>query len=437
VVDSRIRKTTVGVVPLVPRPWAERVPDVPDPVIRERLGKLAAAMDARTERLAAHVTETAPAWAVQAAGPVPEDPMERLEWQHRIAPVAAYRELYGWEHPTEPIGPEPAGGLAPEKRAAWHGAFAALGPAQGLDLRGEPDARLHLMRGTYGSITRDAPRFVGRELRWIRTANRDSGLRAVRHEAEAKAARERGDDAAAERHAERAAAALALTERGRLIEAQMAAQDEAYREHERGVQHDLHLARAADTELRRRYPGVNLPPLRSAEPAPPSAAERAELLYPERVRVPERAEAQQTAQAHGLPAAEAFGRWLDRTKPAQEAEERPEAGKEPEKEPEADREGSWWDPPKWVEDSAQRAREAQEKLADRESVRIPDADPEGDVDPEAGDVGSAWPGVTEPERDAILQPAKPEIQPAPEIAAQRAEPERAYAAPAADREAGE
>ena len=295
------------------------------------------------------------------------------------------------------------------------------------------------MRGTYGSITRDAPRFVGRELRWIRTANRDSGLRAVRHEAEAKAARERGDDAAAERHAERAAAALALTERGRLIEAQLAAQDEAYREYESGVQHDLHRARAADTELRRRYPGVNLPPLRSAEPAPPSAAERAELLYPERVRVPERAEAQQTAQAqaHGLPAAEAFGRWLDRTKPAQEAEERPEAGKEPEKEPEADREGSWWDPPKWVEDSAQRAREAQEKLADRESVRIPDADPEGDIDPEAGDVGSAWPGVTEPERDAILQPAKPEIQPAPEIAAQRAEPERAYAAPAADREAGE
>ena len=478
VVDSRIRKTTAGVVPLVPRPWAERVPDVPDPVIREHLGKLAAAMDARTERLAAHVTETAPAWAVQAAGPVPEDPMERLEWQHRIAPVAAYREFYGWEHPTEPIGPEPAGDLAPEKRAAWHGAFAALGPAQGLDLRGEPDARLHLMRGTYGSITRDAPRFVGRELRWIRTANRDSGLRAVRHEAEAKAARERGDDDAAERHAERAAAALALTERGRLIEAQMAAQDEAYREYERGVQHDLHLARAADTELRRRYPGVSLPPLRSAEPAPPSAAERAELLYPERVRVPERADAQQTAQAqaHGLvagpaetfgrwldgkqpepepepehghgddapprpgtehPAAEAFGRWLDRTKPAQEAEERPKAGKEPEKEPEADREGSWWDPPKWVEDSAQRAREAQEKLADRESVKIPDADPEGSINPEAGDIGSAWPGMAEPERDAILQPAKPEIEPSPEIADRVAEPEHAYTAPVAGREAGE
>ena len=157
----------------------------------------------------------------------------------------------------------------------------------------------------------------------------------------------------------------------------------------------------------------------------------------------------------------AFGRYLDRTKPAaeQEAEaeeqpeagpereaepepeERPETGKEPEpepeKEPEGEREGSWWDPPKWLEDSAQRAREAQEKLADRESVKIPDADPEGDIDPEAGDVGSAWPGMAEPERDAILQPAKPEIEPTPEIDGRDAEPEHAYTAPEADREAGE
>src|SRR5439155_13955013 len=170
----------------------------------------------------------------------------------------------------------------------------------------------------------------------------------------------------------------------------LAAQDEAYREYERGVQHDLHRARAADTELRRRYPGVSLPPLRSAEPAPPSAAERAELLYPERARAPERADAQPTAQAqaHGLPAeaAQALGRWLDgkqpEPEPEQEADAEPEAEPEErpegEKEPEGGREGSWWDPPKWVQDSAQRAREAQEKLADRESVKIPDADPEGE-----------------------------------------------------------
>jgi hypothetical protein len=90
-----------------------------------------------------------------------------------------------------------------------------------------------------------------------------------------------------------------------------------------------------------------------------------------------------------------------------------------------------------VLDSGGRARAASEKLADRKTVKVPEACPEGGIDPEAGDVGSAWPGLAEPERDAILQPAKPEIQPAPEIAARRAEPERAYAAPLADREAGE
>jgi hypothetical protein len=506
VVDSRIRKTIAGTVPLVPRPWAERVPDVPDPVIREHLLKLAAAMDGRTERLAAHVTETAPAWAVQAAGPVPEDPMERLEWQHRIAPVAAYRELYGWEHPAEPIGPEPAGDLAPEKRAAWHGAFAALGPAEGLDLRGEPDARLHLMRGTYGSITRDAPRFVGRELRFIRTANRDSALRAVRHEAEAKAASNRGDTAAAERHAERAAAATALTERGRAVEAQLAAQDGVYREYEQAHQFDLHRARAADTELRRRYPGVKLPPLRSAEPAPPDKAERAELLHPHAGRqagpqatagaqgtaaapaaagpaaepaakaAPERGEAEDwgtglleriaAIRAETAPGREAgqaapapreptprhtgytagwAARVLGLAQPVQASASQtvrtpgPEIGAEAAPAPaagEAPAAGNE-EIPQWVLDSGGRARVASEKLADRTTVRVPEPGTEGGIDPEGGDVGSAWPGVAEPERDAILQPAKPEIQPAAEIAARRAEPERAYATRLADREAGE
>jgi len=70
-------------------------------------------------------------------------------------------------------------------------------------------------------------------------------------------------------------------------------------------------------------------------------------------------------------------------------------------------------------------------------VKIPDADPEGDIDPEAGDVGSAWPGMAEPERDAILQLAKPEIQPAPEMADRNAEPERPLAEAAADREAAD
>ena len=76
-------------------------------------------------------------------GPLPEDPLDRLEWERRASDVATYRELFGYEDPSEPIGPEPSGD-APEKRAAWHAAFAALGPVDGVDVRREPDGRLLL-----------------------------------------------------------------------------------------------------------------------------------------------------------------------------------------------------------------------------------------------------------------------------------------------------
>jgi hypothetical protein len=39
----------------------------------------------------------------------------------------------------------------------------------------------------------------------------------------------------------------------------------------------VHLAVAANAELRRRHPGQYLAPLRSAEPAPATSAQRAEL----------------------------------------------------------------------------------------------------------------------------------------------------------------
>ena len=74
--------------------------------------------------------------------------------------------------PTEPIGPEPTGD-SPEKRAAWHAAFAALGPVDGVDLRSLPDGSLLHMRGTYATETAWAPRHVGRELRQIRVSADD------------------------------------------------------------------------------------------------------------------------------------------------------------------------------------------------------------------------------------------------------------------------
>jgi hypothetical protein len=55
--------------------------------------------------------------------------------------------MYGYDHPGDPIGPEPSH-QAPDQRAAWHEAFAALGPVSEPGVRAMPDGRLWLLRDT-------------------------------------------------------------------------------------------------------------------------------------------------------------------------------------------------------------------------------------------------------------------------------------------------
>src|SRR5205085_10001186 len=136
-------------------------------------------------------------WALNALGPVPAHPAARLEWQKRAAAIGAWRELSGYNHPDDPIGPEPVA-AAPDVRAAWHEALAALGPADGPDVRGMPDGMLAHLRDTYPIETAWAPQYVGDELRQVRAAAWDARLAAVRAAAEAEAAHRRGqyEDAA-------------------------------------------------------------------------------------------------------------------------------------------------------------------------------------------------------------------------------------------------
>jgi hypothetical protein len=64
----------------------------------------------------------------------------------------------------------------------------------------------------------------------------------------------------------------------------------------------------------------------------------------------------------------------------------------------------------WVSRLA-RARPAfREQLADRQSIRVPDPDPE------YGDHGLAWPALGLRSRDAIMQPPAPEMPAAPGLA---------------------
>ena len=367
VIDSRIREQIGSLVPQRPGPWAERVPEIEDSARQEYVTALAEAMDQRTERLGEFTAEAPPIWAARALGPVPDEPLARLDWERRAADVASYREMFGYDHPSEPIGPEPVN--SPEARAAWHAAFAALGPVDDVDLAKATDGRLLNMRNSYEAETAWAPRYVGDELRQVRISAADAARDATLADAEARAARERGDDETAGLHEANARSQRAMEAAYRGHEALFAKTMEARAEWERNTERPRHLAIAANSEYRRRNPDAKLPPIKSAEPPKPSEEERAQLV------------------------------------PG----------------------GTEHETPAWVTELAERNRAAMEKLEERRGLRVPNEDHEWE------DEGEAWPDAVRLERDAIIQPPKPEIRPAAEVA----ERAREMSGAGADREAGE
>jgi hypothetical protein len=96
------------------------------PEYQQHLAELREAADNRRRELGTETGQGAPTWAVESFGPVPADPLERADWEHRAGIVAAHREATGWDHETEPIGPSP-GLQSTERRASWHAAHKALG----------------------------------------------------------------------------------------------------------------------------------------------------------------------------------------------------------------------------------------------------------------------------------------------------------------------
>jgi len=282
VIDARIRQCIYPLLPQPQGPWAERVPHLADAGRQAYLAELAAMMDGRKQRLGEHAAQTAPAWAVNALGAVPGDPAARQEWERKASAIGAYREMYGYQHPADPIGPEPTRD-SPDQRAAWHEAFLALGPTDGPDVRGISDGRLWLIRDTYTAETQWAPQHVGKELRLVRLGAANAELDAMRADVEAGTARKAGDHERARRHETWAASYRAMRDRYQAQE-QIFAQAMADRqEWEHATEHTRHLGVAADTELRRRHPDQRVEPMRSAEPAPVEEAEREQLtLAPDR-----------------------------------------------------------------------------------------------------------------------------------------------------------
>jgi hypothetical protein len=352
VVDARLRYRLGALVPAAAGPWSAQVPAIVDPERRAFAAEIAAMMDARKDRIGEHAAANTPPWAVNALGPVPDHLRNRLDWQRRAASIGAYRELSGYDHPADPIGAEPVAS-APDIRAAWHEALAALGPADGPDVRGMPDGRLLHLRDTYPIETAWAPRYLGEELRQVRAAAHEARLAGLRASAEAAAADQRGDHDTAARQQELAVSYHALHQAYRQRETVFAATMADRTDWDAATRAQRHLTVAADTELRRRHPGQHYPPLRSAEPEPAIESERDELT---------------------LTVGESSG----------------ELGQ-------------------WIKNLTAARRTFAERLADRQSLKIPSEDPS------YGDLGQAFLPWPRPASDAILQPPKPEIRPSPYV----------------------
>ena len=234
-------------------------------------------MDDRTRRLGQHTAQTAPAWAITALGQVPADSAARQDWVRRAASIAAYREMYGYDHPGDPIGPEP-GHQAPDQRAAWHQAFLAFNPAsRSRTSQAMPDGRLWQLRDTYAAQTAWAPRHVGKELRLSRLGASDAALSAIRADAEAQAAGKADDHDRADRHQTLAASYRALRDLYQQREHTLAQTMANRQEWEHATAAPRSLAIAADAELRRRHPHQKIEPLRFGEPAAVSDTGREQL----------------------------------------------------------------------------------------------------------------------------------------------------------------
>jgi hypothetical protein len=329
--------------------WGSRRLDEPTPSeIRRLMAYVKTHVVARRNGRGGRSAEEHLVAAVNALGPVPDHPLNRLDWQRGASSIGAYRELSGHSDPADPIGSEPAA-ATPDIRAAWHEALAALGPADGPDVRGLPDGRLLHLRDTYPVETAWAPQYVGDELRQVRAAARDARLAAIRAAAEADAADRHGQHGQASRHRDLAASYQAMHHAYRERETVFAAVMADRADWDTATRHQRHLAVAADAELRRRHPGQHYLPLRSAEPDPATESQRAELTLAPGEQIREISQ--------------------------------------------------------WIKDLAAQRRAFADRLAERQSLTIPAADPDYE------DLGPAFPAWTASPRDAILQPPKPEIRP--------------------------
>jgi hypothetical protein len=389
VLDSRVRHMT-GHRPPAERPtWTSRTPATGSPELTRYLTELAQAMDDRTCRISEHAAVTRPAWAIQALGDLPPDPAGQAEWQQRAARIGAYRELYGHESQTDPIGPAPAL-TSPEAWADWHTALRAINKISGIDLRDLPDSRLQLRRAQYQRELAWAPPHVAEELRLARLQARTAWENATHA---SQAATMANDQDIAARQQKLATIWHAMHTRATSLAEELASAQETRRQWAALTEPTRRMALAADLELRRRHPDAKLAPLAGTADAGPITADRLQT----------HAWVRQVIAADPATPSTQSERQKSANKPKRDVSARHANFRQ-----QLDRSGL-----AISEDAAEHlasiiynARRAQEQI---DYLRD---QPQFASDDDMIYLGNAWDLQARHERDAIIQPPKPEIAPA-------------------------
>lgn len=396
VLDARIRKKTAHLPPQVRQSWAASLPPLGDRELARYLAEVAAAMDDRQRRIGEHTASERPLWATRALGDVPaEGTAGRAEWERRAGQLGAYREISGYDHSGEAIGPEPAR-TSPETRASWHAAFAAMAHVEGIDVRNLTDGQLLARRRAYEAETSWAPKYVTEELRAARRQEQFSHVEATRHSYEATAAARQGQAGKAALHETAARSWTALGTRSALVRGQLAQAHDTRCEWEVMTEPTRRLARASDIELKRRGVLGRDDVLRSAEPEG--------FVYPDREAT------EQVWVQPRLDGGTELPRQPGQLSPAEREERALEVlgltlGYD---QPEL---------PLQVSQIAQYNRKRQAEIDERRSQRIPAEEPD------EFDLGEAWSVLAERRRDAVIQPPKPPVRAASTILEQAAERE--------------
>src|SRR5690348_13812896 len=359
------------------------------------MAEVAAAMDDRQRRIGEHAAQERPLWATQSLGQVPGDPAERAQWERKAGQLGAYREITGWDHPGDAIGPEPPRGN-PETWAEWHATFAVMARVEGIDVRHLSEGQLFARRRAYEAETSWAPKHVAEELRAARKQEQFSKVEATRHTYEAASAARQNRHEQATLHEDAAQSWTSLGKRAALVREELAEAHDTRCQWEAMTEPTRRLARAADIELKRRGVLGRDDHLRSAEPKgfvyPQPEHEREAWVQPRLDGSVELAR-----QPDSLGPAERETRALD-ILGLTPGHDQPEL-------------------PLQVTEVAQYNRKRQAEIDERRSMRIPAEEP-GEMD-----LGEAWNVLAERRRDAVIQPPKSPIPAADAVLERAAERE--------------